>query len=58
MLRQQAPRGLPLRFDTVFPCAPGYAALSDEDIAEYDGCAFTGSSYSAYGQEPDVLVSL
>jgi GMP synthase (glutamine-hydrolysing) len=55
MLRQQAPREMPLEFDTVYPCAPDYKDLTDAELSRYDGCAFTGSSYSAYGQEADVL---
>lgn len=54
MLQQQAPKGTQLEFHTIFPCAPDYEAPTDRDLEQYDGAAFTGSSYSAYNEEEDV----
>ena len=49
MLTQQAPRrSVELRFETIYPCADGFAPPSDAELADFDGCCFTGSSLSAY----------
>ena len=57
-MRQNAPPGVRLEFDTIFPCAESYAPPSDDELAAYDGCAFTGSSYSAYDDADDVRAQI
>ena len=54
MLNRQAPRHLHLQLDTIKPCAEDYAVPSTDHLHQYDGFAFTGSSYSAYEDNVDV----
>jgi hypothetical protein len=46
--------GVGVEFDTIFPCEEAYVPPTDDELATYDGCAFTGSSYSAYDDNVDV----
>ena len=46
--------GVGVEFDTIFPCEEAYVPPTDDELAAYDGCAFTGSSYSAYDENVDV----
>ncbi|KAH8054384.1 glutamine amidotransferase class-I [Aureococcus anophagefferens] len=46
MLVANAPRGVRLEFETIFPCSDDYVPPSDDALAAFDAAAFTGSSYS------------
>jgi GMP synthase (glutamine-hydrolysing) len=54
MILSQVPRDVVVDFETVFPCTPDYTAPREEWLAQFDGCCFTGSSYSAYDDCDDV----
>lgn len=54
MIRWNAPAGVDLQFDRVLPCSSDYEAPTDDELRGYDGCCFTGSSYSANDDVEDV----
>lgn len=54
MLTRQAPRKVALNLNIIKPCVDNYDMPSIESLQEYDGFAFTGSSYSAYDPCDDV----
>jgi len=55
MLVRQAPKGTTIEFETLFPCTEEYVAPSDDALGTFDAAAFTGSSYSAYAPDEDVV---
>jgi len=55
MLRRQAPRKVNLDMDIIKPCVEDADMPSIEFLQNYDGFAFTGSSYSAYDTHSDVV---
>lgn len=54
MLQRQAPPRVKISFETICPCDPGFKMPSPRDLEHFDGCAFTGSSYSVYDSHQDV----
>lgn len=55
LLARNAPKNVDIEFEMISPCEEGYEMPSSDYLKKFDGCAFTGSSLSAYGQEPDVI---
>jgi len=51
MLQKVAPRGVEVETTIVYPADDSYTA---PDVTEYDGLAFSGSSYSVYEDVPGV----
>jgi len=56
LIKRNTPSDVAITFDKIFPCTTGHVPLSDEELASYDGVAWTGSSLSAYGEQPGVKV--
>lgn len=54
MLRRQLPAGVTMECVRVSPCLDGFQMPDDSFIQRFDGCAFTGSSYSVYEEVDDV----
>lgn len=53
-LLANAPVDQAVDFTTIFPCEESYIPPTDDELGAFDGCAFTGSSYSAYDDNVDV----
>jgi len=58
MLARQAPKTATLEFELVYPGSIEFDMPSVGDLQKFDGCAFTGSSYSAYDSHVDVTRQL
>lgn len=54
MLRNQMPEGVTMESVVVSPCLEGFQMPDQSFLKGFDGCAFTGSSYSVYEEVDDV----
>ena len=54
VLARNAPDDVAIERHVVYPCIEGFVPPTDEEMASFDGAAFTGSSYSAYTLDDDV----
>jgi GMP synthase (glutamine-hydrolysing) len=58
MLARQAPKTSSLDFQLIYPGSTDFKMPSVSELRQYDGCAFTGSSYSVYDSHVDVTRQL
>lgn len=58
MLARQAPKTAALKFELIYPGSTSFEMPSVADLQKFDGCAFTGSSYSVYDTHVDVTRQL
>jgi len=56
LLKRNTPTDVDITFDKIYPCNGEYVPLLDDELASYDAVAWTGSSLSAYGEQPGVGV--
>jgi len=53
MLARNVPRNVCVEFEHIYPTANDYTQPTTAYLQQFDGCAFTGSSLSAYAEEDD-----
>lgn len=58
MLSRQAPKTASLEFEVVYPGSTDFVQPRVAHLQTFDGCAFTGSSYSVYDSHVDVTRQL